>query len=121
MLTGRTLAVVAAADDDAVAGFLGSLREAGITDLEAELGQVRNVGAVGQDLGTGRHDVVGGDVIADFQNGLCGEGVGEGLTLGEFLDIGTTQDFGGCGFLDGKGGEDCGIIDLEGCGQNSLR
>ena len=37
VLSGRPLPVVAAADDDAGSGCLGSFREGGIADAEAEL------------------------------------------------------------------------------------
>ena len=93
MLTGRTLTVVASADNNAVSGGLGPLRESGITDLKAEFTQVRNVGAVRQDLGTGRHDMVGGNVIAHLQNRLRRQLIRKCLGFGELLDIGTTQDF----------------------------
>ena len=113
MLPGGALSVVTAADDNAVPGCLGTLRKGGIADLEAEFAEVGDVGAVGQDFRTGRHDMVGGDVVANLQHQLGGEGIGKGLALGEFLDVGAAKNFGGLCLLRGQGHQDGGVIDLE--------
>ncbi len=93
MLPGGSLAIVAAADDDAVPRRLGPLREGGVADLEAEFAQVWDVGAVGQDLGACGHDVVGGDVVADFERNAAFDSLGEGLVYRERLDVRTAQNF----------------------------
>jgi len=67
MLTGRTLSIVGAAYDNALSHFLGTLRECFIANCEAVLRNCRNVGTQRQNLCTCRHDVVGGDVVADLQ------------------------------------------------------
>ena len=92
-----------------------------IADIEAELAEVGDVGAVGQDLGTGGHDVVGGDVVAHLQHQTGGEGVGKGLGLGELLDVGTAQDLsiGGLGL--GDGSQHGGVVDEELLGHGDLQ
>ena len=71
MLSGRTLPIVVSAYDDTLSRRLCSFREGFIAHTEAVLRQVRNVGAVRQNLCACRHDVVCGDVIANFKHQLC--------------------------------------------------
>ena len=59
MLTGRTLAIVLTTDNDALPSLSGALGELLVADGEAEVGQIGDVGTVGQDFGSCRHNVVG--------------------------------------------------------------
>ena len=93
MLTGGTLTIVTAANNDSVTCCLGALRECGITYGETELRQERNIGTVGQNFRAGGHNMVSSNIILNLQHQLCGQFVGKGLALGEFLNVGTTQHF----------------------------
>ena len=85
MFAGRTLAIVCAADHDALAVLPAASREFLIADAEAEIAEVRNVGAVGQDLCASRHDVVGGDVVAHLEQRFCRDGFRQRVRRGERL------------------------------------
>ena len=85
VLPGGALPVVAAAHDDAVSRRFGCARErSGSQTSKQNLRQVGDVGAIGQDLRAGGHDVVGGDIVAHLQHQLRRQAVGRGLALGEF-------------------------------------
>ena len=92
VLARRALPVVAAADDDAVSGGLGTRREGRIADRKAELRQLRDVRAIRQDLCPGGHDVVGRDVVAHLEHKLRRKRVGKGLAAREGADVRPAQD-----------------------------
>jgi hypothetical protein len=66
VLAAGALAVVLSRDDEAAAVFLRPRREPGVAGREAEFGQIRHVGAVGQEFRVRRHDVVRRDVVAQL-------------------------------------------------------
>ena len=63
MLSGRALAVVLAANDDALAHLLRSLRELRIVTVIAVFAHQRNVGTHAGELRACRGNIVGGDII----------------------------------------------------------
>ena len=93
VFSGRTLSIVRATNDDALAHFLGSGRECFITNCEAMLRDCRNIRPQRQNLCTSRHDVVGGDIIANLQRAASGNGCFQRSSFRERLDVWPSQDF----------------------------
>ena len=102
MLSGGTLTVVGAAHDYACAGFLRALREGFVAYCEAILGDSRDIGAQRQNLCAGRHDVVGGDVVADLECNAGLDGFSQRLVYRERLDVRTAEDLNGRSLLNGS-------------------
>ena len=90
MLTGRTLAIVCAADDNAAAFFLTTCREFRIDINKAIIGVVRNVAAIRQQLCPCRENVVCRDVVFGFKDDFSRIIVLKLLAQREGLDIWTT-------------------------------
>ena len=76
VFSARALAVVGAADGGVAAAEVAIVcraRRVGVVDaFEGEFGNLGDVGPVGQDPGTCRGDVVGGDVRTRFEQHGCG-------------------------------------------------
>ena len=54
---GKSLSVVGAADDNALALLAAALRKLLVTDGKAEVGEIRNIGTVGKNFRAGGHNV----------------------------------------------------------------
>ncbi len=87
MLSRGALTVVAAADDDSLSCLLAVLGKVLVALLEAEVRQERYVRAVGENLCARGHDVVGCDVVADFENNFCLDALGQCVAVGNGLDV----------------------------------
>src|SRR5205823_11353579 len=57
--------------------------------VEREVSHGRDVAAVGKDPGAGGHDLVGRDVVAQFEQGGSREAIRERVELGERDDVGA--------------------------------
>ncbi len=93
VLPGRALPVVGTSNDNAALLRLAALGELFVAYPEAELGEIGDVGAVGEDFRACGHNVVGGDIVAHLQNGLFLDGILQRLCDGERLDVRPPLDF----------------------------
>ena len=121
VLSGRPLPVVAAADDDAGSGCLRSFREGGVTNPEAELRQVWNIGTVRQDLGARRHDMVCCDIVAYLQNQWCLQRIFLRHAVRERFDVRSSENFDLIGLVCRRRSQHCAVIDLKRFRHRDLR
>ena len=63
VFSGRTLAVVLSADDEALSHLLGSRGKGRVIAVVAVLAHQRNVGAHAGELGAGGGNIIGGDIV----------------------------------------------------------
>ena len=87
---------------------LGALNEGRVRIVEDELGDGRNVRTQRQDLSTSRENGIGGDVIAQLDQDLTGDGVSSGAACRQGLDIRTTANL-HLGWV-GRGRQDTAVI-----------
>ena len=92
VLPAGTLAVVGAAHDDAPVCGQRPVVKGRVTFFKTEVGDLGDIAAERQHLGAGGHDVVGGDVVAHFQQHRQRHAVLRHHGLGQRLDIGAAQD-----------------------------
>ena len=91
MLARGALAVVFAANHYAAAVFFAVFGKVLVAHAEAELRQIRYVGAVGQYLGAGRHYMVGRNIVAHLEHHRALQTVGQRLGLREGLYVGPAE------------------------------
>ena len=103
VLSRRALTVVRAADDYRLAHVLRSSGELFVAYGEAVLRDLRYIRAQGQYLSTRGHDVVGGDVVADFQRYRALYALVKRRGLGERLYVRTSEYLYAVHFLCGCG------------------
>ena len=65
--------------------------------------------------------MVGGDIVANLQHQFCRQRIGEGLALGELLDVGASQHFRVGSFFQRQGSQNSGIIDKELVGHPNIQ
>jgi hypothetical protein len=92
VLSRRALTVVVSSHYYAFAGRLCSFRESLVAYGETVLRKMRYVGAVRQYLGSRRHDVVCGDVVANLENKGSRKRIFQRLAVRERLDVRTSQN-----------------------------
>ncbi len=80
MFTRRTLPIILAADDREGAGFFGALGEILVDLEENEFRDRRDVRPQRENFGAGRHDMIGGDIVAEFEQRLAADLVGDRRT-----------------------------------------
>lgn len=95
MLPAGALAIVIAPDHCAFAALFGSGNKSGVYGLIDESTDSRDITPERQNLTTRGHDVICGDVIANFQEYLALPGLRNGGKLWERLDIGSPDDLTG--------------------------
>src|SRR5205807_9503539 len=91
MLAARPLAGVLPPDDEVAAGVPGLDGACGIglvDDVEGELGHLGDVAAEGKDARTGRHDLVGRDVVAHLEQHRPLDAIGQGSKSGSDAMLG---------------------------------
>ena len=100
MLARGPLTVVVPTDDRVPSDVVGGTGGIGVIDLDIdELGDLRDVRPIRQNAGSGGHDLIGGDVVADLEQDLQIDVIGQRFEVRQGRDVRSLHELDRPGFL----------------------